>query len=109
MTHVIFRLSQRGGYRGYTAEGHAETVGQDEYSAVCAAVSALTITGVNALEKVAGVHPVAEARDGQLACFLPPDLDDAAWERAQIILRTVETGLTDIQRQYSEYVRIEVQ
>lgn len=109
MTRIIFHLSQRGGYRGYTADGHAQTLEEGEYGMVCAAVSALTLTGVNALEAVAGIVPVAGAGDGQLTCFLPPELDDASWDTAQVILETIKTGLTDIQRQYSEYVRIEVQ
>ena len=109
MTRVTFRRSERGGYRGYTAEGHAESAPQGEFDLVCGAVSVLAITGANALTRVAGIEPVASEGDGQLCCFLPPGLDDAAWQRAQIILRTVETGIEDMAKQYPDYVRIEVQ
>ncbi len=109
MTRVTFRRSKRGGYRGYVAEGHAESAPRGEYDLVCGAVSVLAVTGANALERVAGIEPVASQGDGQVCCFLPPELDEAAWERAQIILRTVETGIEDIAKQYPEYVRIEVQ
>lgn len=108
MTRVSFyRSKTRGGYRGFTAEGHAEAVGRDEYSMICAAVSVLTDTGVNALERVARVVPVVSEGDGSLACFLPEGLDDERWNLAQTILRTIESGLSDIAKQYPKQVKLQ--
>ena len=108
MTKVVFHLSrERGGFRGFTAEGHAGASGETEFDLVCCAVSVLTTTAANALEEVAGIHPVEAEGDGCLTCFLPPVVDDGAWRMAQIIFRTMECGLNGIEKDYPGFVRIE--
>ena len=92
---------------GFKAEGHAGGRRIRGYDLVCCAVSALTQTGVNALCSVAGVEPAVEVRDGFLSCFLPEHLDGKTMETAQIVLRTMMTGLTDIQKIYPNLIRIQ--
>jgi len=92
---------------GYKAEGHAGGRRIRGYDLVCCAVSALTQTGVNALCSVAGVEPVVEVRDGFLSCMLPKEMDAQKMETAQIVLRTMMTGLTDIQKIYPNLIRIQ--
>ena len=92
---------------GYKAEGHAGGRKVRGYDLVCCAVSALTQTGVNALCSVAGVEPAVEVKDGFLSCFLPDGMDDRQKETAQIVLRTMMTGLTDIQKIYPNLIRIQ--
>ena len=92
---------------GFKAEGHAGGRRIRGYDLVCCAVSALTQTGVNALVSVAGVKPEVEIRDGYLKCILPEGMDEKASESAQIVLRTIMTGLTDIQKIYPNLIRIQ--
>ncbi len=108
MTKVTFHSSRaREGFRGFTAEGHAGATGEREYDLVCCAVSVLTVTAANALEKVARVRPVEAEGDGLVTCFLPEGMSDGAWKTAQIIFRTMECGLESIAAEYPEQLRIE--
>ena len=95
------------GIRGFLASGHAGGKKIRGYDLVCCAVSALTQTGVNALEAVAKTTPVVEVRDGYLKCILPNEMTAEQSENAQIVLQTVMTGLTDIQKIYPNLIRIQ--
>ena len=92
---------------GFEAGGHAGAKRVRGYDLVCCAVSALTQTGVNALCSVAGIEPAVEVRDGFLTCMLPGNLEEKQMETAQIVLRTMMTGLTDIQKIYPNLIRIQ--
>ena len=106
MTTITVYTSSSG-IRGFLASGHAGGKKIRGYDLVCCAVSALTQTGVNALEAVAKVTPVGEVRDGYLKCILPEQMTSEQSERAQIVLQTVMTGLTDIQKIYPNLIRIQ--
>lgn len=93
--------------RGFLASGHAGSRNRGSYDLVCCAISALTQTGVNALESVAGVMPEVRVRDGLLRCVLPERMDGQQEQRSQIVLRTVLQGLTDIQKIYPKFIRIQ--
>lgn len=107
MTTITVYTSADGAIRGYVASGHAGGKKIRGYDLVCCAVSALTQTGVNALEAVAGVTPGVAVRDGYLKCELPQGLEAQTAEKAQIVLQTVMTGLTDIQKVYPNLIRIQ--
>lgn len=107
MTTITVYTFDDGMLRGFVAGGHAGGKRIRGYDLVCCAVSALTQTGVNALCEVAGVQPQVDVRDGYLSCFLPEGMDAQAQERAQIVLRTIMTGLTDIQKIYPNLIRIQ--
>lgn len=107
MTTITVYTSADGAIRGYVASGHAGGKKIRGYDLVCCAVSALTQTGVNALEAVAGVTPGVAVRDGYLKCELPQGLEAQTVEKAQIVLQTVMTGLTDIQKVYPNLIRIQ--
>ena len=51
--------------------------------------------------------PVVAVRDGYLRCELPQAIDAGRMEKAQIVLQTVMTGLTDIQKIYPNLIRIQ--
>ena len=82
MTTITVYTSSESGIRGFLASGHAGGKKIRGYDLVCCAVSALTQTGVNALEA-------------------------GAAQNAQIVLQTVMTGLTDIQKIYPNLIRIQ--
>ena len=107
MTTITVYTSADGAVCGFLASGHAGGKKIRGYDLVCCAVSALTQTGVNALEAVAKVTPVVEVKDGYLKCILPEQMTSEQSERAQIVLQTVMTGLTDIQKIYPNLIRIQ--
>ena len=107
MTTITVYTLDGGAVKGYEAEGHAGGKRIRGYDLVCCAVSALTQTGVNALCAVAGITPDVRVQDGHLRCILPDGLDEQAMTDAQIVIRTIMTGLTDIQTIYPNLVRIQ--
>ena len=98
MTTITVYTSADGAVCGFLASGHAGGKKIRGYDLVCCAVSALTQTGVNALEAVAGVTPCVA---------VPRELEAGAAQKAQIVLQTVMTGLTDIQKVYPNLIRIQ--
>ena len=88
------------GHSGYAEEGH------DIY---CAAVSILTCTCVNALESVCGIIPeVKDNRAGMLS-FQLPKLTEEENGKAQILMKALEQGLSDLSEEHPEYVRLTIQ
>ena len=90
------------------SEGHAGEAPAGE-NIVCAAVSALMQTCVNALEAVAGVTPITtvDERTARIAVTLPPVTGQPARD-AQTILRTTVLGLTDISHEYPRLVKLNI-
>ena len=84
---------------GFDVKGHAgyAEAGQD---IVCAAVSVLTTTCVNALETVAGVKPTVKTSDGRMRVVVPRN----SGHDAQVILQTLRQGLRDLAEHYSRYI-----
>ena len=92
-----FSGCQISGHSGYAREGS---------DIVCAGVSVLGATCVNALESVCGVVPVLEQnREGLLSFHLPERTaeEDA---RAQILMGALRQGLRDLAETYPQYVRV---
>ena len=99
------------GENGYSAcrmighSGQAEA-GRD---IVCAAVSILGCTCVNALESVCGIIPlVTENEDGILA-FQLPELNPEENAKAQILMGALKQGLSDLADAYPRNVNLTVQ
>lgn len=106
MTQVEVYRGADGLLCGFTARGHAGARKSRGYDLVCAGISALTQTGVNALETVAGVTPQATVEDGFLSCEIPQGLTQEQRTRADIVLRTMTQGLMDIQTAYPAHIRV---
>jgi uncharacterized protein len=103
MTRIVIR---REGERitRLMAQGHAgdEAAGEN---IVCAAVSSLMHTAINALEGVAGVTPIILKDDDR--ALLGVSLPNGCTNRdAQTVLRTVIQGLTDISLEYPDLIGI---
>lgn len=86
-----------------TIDGHA---GYDEpgYDIVCAAISAISCTAVLGMQQVAGVSNHYENKSGY--CSIRPEKYEE--EKIQTILETMLIGFTEISRQYSSYVKVNV-
>ena len=67
---------------------------------VCAAVSILGCTCVNAMETVCGIIPeITENDDGVLA-FQLPEMNPADNAKAQILMGALKQGLSDLAEEY---------
>ena len=111
MIRGTFYRGAEGRLSGFWSRGHAlpeRMITSDEtFDLICSAVSALTQTGVNALEAVAGITPVTVVRDGELRSKLPADVRTEEAERAETVLRTIRVGLEGIAQVYPGFVQID--
>jgi len=105
MTCVRFYRDSHGRLSGFSAIGHAGA-GEKGEDIVCAGISVLTQTAVNALEAVAGIQVHPYIGDGYLSIRLPKGLDAKQRYDAQIILRTTQQGLKDLALACPQYLRI---
>ena len=96
------------GYSRCRVSGHSgyAEAGSD---IICAAVSILICTCVNALESVCGLVPrVTENRDGLVSFQLPRrTVEEEA--RAQILMGALKQGLSDLAEAYPQYVQLTIQ
>ncbi len=109
MTRCILYRDARGSYLGFDIRGHSgyAEAGSD---IVCAAVSILSTTCVNALESVAGVIPeVTGGEDGVLTAWLPADLPQHRQHDCQVLLGALRQGLADLAESYPKYIRFSIQ
>ena len=107
ITAVLFREGNN--LTGCRIEGHSgwADAGHD---IVCAAVSILGCTCVNALESVCGVIPeITEYNEekGALA-FELPDMTEADNEKAQILMGALRQGLDDLSAEYPQNVTLSI-
>ena len=73
---------------------------------VCAAVSILGCTCVNAMETVCGIIPeITENDDGVLA-FQLPEMNPADNAKAQILMGALKQGLSDLAEEYPRYLTL---
>jgi uncharacterized protein len=94
--------------RRLSCEGHAGGAAEGE-NVVCAAVSALMQTCVNALERVAGLTPetIVDAQRALIAVAVP-DTEGVEARDAQTLLRATVLGLTDIANEYPKLVKLKI-
>ncbi len=95
---------------GYKAKGHSgwADAGGD---IICAAVSVLTCNCVNSLEKICNVVPriTEENEESGILAFELPERTEAENEKAQILMKSLKQGLSDLAASYPEYVRLSIQ
>ena len=106
ITAVLYREGKD--LTGCRIEGHSgwSTAGSD---IVCAAVSILGCTCVNALESVCGIIPeITENEDGMLE-FRLPELHPEENAKAQILMGALKQGLTDLADAYPQNVTLTIQ
>jgi len=103
ITVIIFRVNEE--VHGFSVFGHSNysPSGSD---IVCSAVSALAQTAILALKDVAEITPKWNRHDGHLECSIPANLDDQALNTAQLVLKTIITGIENIAQQYPRYVTV---
>ena len=99
------------GEDGYTAcriTGHS---GQAEAGRdiVCAAVSILGCTCVNALESVCGIIPLVTENEAGVLSFQLPEINPGENAKAQILMGALKQGLTDLADAYPRNVKLTIQ
>ena len=102
MTRCVL-YTHEGQVIGFLCAGHA-AYAEEGQDIVCSAVSVLTETCVNALERVAQVKPIVRTGPGFLAARLPEGTDN---RDANTLLRGMTEGLRDIAAQYPDHFRLE--
>ena len=104
MTQITV-FSQDSYITGFRIEGHSgyAEAGSD---IVCAAISALAITAVNALEEILDIEPETDMGDGLMLVRLPRCLNSAVLPKAEMILRTAVIGFQSVAQEYPKYVCI---
>ena len=96
------------GYAACRITGHS---GQAEAGRdiVCAAVSILGCTCVNALESVCGVVPLIEENDDGVLGFRLPEMTPEENAKAQILMGALKQGLTDLADEFPQNVTLTIQ
>lgn len=105
MVDVTFYEDSRKRLSSFVAGGHAEIAetSSDEYSLVCAAVSAVLQAARLGLERHAGISPAVTQRRGDMRVAWPESVrDDLA---VQAIAATAALAVEQIARQYPAHVR----
>ena len=93
------------GYAACRITGHS---GQAEAGRdiVCAAVSILGCTCVNALETVCGIIPDVVENDSGVLEFRLPELNPDDNAKAQILMGALKQGLSDLENSHPQHVRM---
>lgn len=104
MINVLI-TSTNGNYFYFKVTGHANfgKCGQD---ILCAAVSALATTTVNALEAIAGVKPETRTKDGLMECLLPRENNVESQKAINIIVGTFLVGIEGMSQQYPKHLKL---
>lgn len=92
-----------------TVTGHAGFAEHGE-DIVCAAVSALTTNAVNGIDRLANFQPIVEVdqvEGGYLYVEMRTDISSEQFSIAQLLLKNLIYGLTDIETQYPQFINIE--
>ena len=76
---------------------------------VCAAVSILGCTCVNALENVCGIIPLVTENEEGLLAFQLPEITPEENAKAQILMGALKQGLTDLADAYPRNVTLTIQ
>jgi len=106
MIQVFIRRNRHGEIAEFQIEGHAG-YGEPGEDVVCAAVSAISIGMINAVEVVLGIRLPAEVKeDGFLRCRLPAIDDEAMRGKVQLLLEAMTAALQSVAAEYGEYVQI---
>ena len=76
---------------------------------VCAAVSILGCTCVNAMESVCGIIPLVTENEECLLAFQLPEITPEENAKAQILMGALKQGLTDLADTYPRNVTLTIQ
>ena len=105
MTTVIIKKRKDATYSEFCCMGHAEYAEEGTPDILCAAISALTHSCVNALEELAGEPIVYTTNEetGFLRCVFP----DILQEKSVFLIDTMVFSLENLVKEYgTEYLQV---
>ena len=104
---TITLFKQNGQITGFVATGHCEYAKRGE-DIICAAASMITQSTILGIREVAGLGVMVKQDDqtAHLEATLPANPDPKKFQSAQIILKTMELALKNLQDQYPEYIKL---
>jgi len=107
MTKINIIRDKEGFIWEFVAEGHAQPSKKKGDDIVCAAVSAIVFTAVNALEELAGIRSCS-MKDGMVKCTVPVDIPQELKPKVKIILDTIAIGFRQIEYtpSYRRYISV---
>lgn len=105
ITAILFR--EREHLTGCRLEGHSGWA-DEGHDIVCAAVSILGCTCVNALESVCGIIPEVTQNDEGILTFNLPPITEEENEKAQILMGALKQGLEDLTAEYPQNVTLSI-
>lgn len=96
---IAFEISGHTGYADF---------GKD---ILCSAISAISQSACLGIKKILKINAIINKNDkkGYLKLILPKDIEVDLLDKAQIILETMKISLEDLEFNYSEYIKLEVQ
>ncbi len=111
MTKIVFKKDCIGNIISYTMNGHTgfDHMGKD---ILCAAVSMLAQTALISLNKVCNISEeyidyTVDESIGYLSVSIPRNLDKTKMDKAQIVFRVLEIGISELASDYSKYITLE--
>lgn len=111
MIHATFKQNCCNQLIAVTVRGHADA-GEYGEDIVCAAVSVLSVTFVNNIQRLGHYEPVVavdEEEGGYLALELPDNLTEKQKEISQILFKGFYFALAeDVQEEYENYIQVEL-
>ncbi|MCR4597946.1 MAG: ribosomal-processing cysteine protease Prp [Acetatifactor sp.] len=106
MTTIVIRKTKDGSYQGFTCMGHAGYAKHHEKDILCAAISTLTISTVNALEKLGNekLSYVTNEETGFLKC----DIESNLQEKSIFLMDALVFSLEELSKEYGKkYLQIQ--
>ncbi len=103
----VFR-NKTGDIWGFRLKGHADYA-EEGSDIVCSAVSVLTINTINSIELFTSEEfecETDEKKGGYLSFSFPMTREGKADRDAQLLLKAMVNGLTDIEKEYGSYISI---
>ena len=111
MTNVTI-LKKESNILGFVVSGHS---GYAEFGSdiVCSAISTLSQSAVVGLENVLNLRPIIkiDEKNAYLSCYLPKNLNNVQFEKAQIVLNTFEQSVKLLligDKKLKKYINLEV-
>lgn len=105
MTTVVVYRNRKGSYKGFCCMGHAEYARPGRPDVLCAAISALTIGTVNALEELAG--EVLKVAADESTGFLKCDFESVLQEKSNFLMDSMVFSLEALSREYGrKYLQV---
>ena len=102
---VITVYKKGGRLVGFEAKGHSDYAEAGE-DIVCSAISAVTQTAVLGITELVKCPAAFEMQDGELCLILDASIIECKWQQAELILGTMLLGLSSIQKEYSDYLKL---